>query len=421
MNAPDNREVENRLLLEKQRFEALFKYATMGILVTNDRGAIVMANSFVLKEFGYREEEMLGKSVEQLIPDRFHEGHTRYRDTYYHHPETRPMGAGRDLFAVRKNNSEFPVEISLSPFRTSEGLFVIAFIVDISVRKEKEYADRRHQEEMAVANEAIKKLNEELEAKVTERTQRLEKTLHELEISRDEISQTLEKEKELNDLKSRFVSMASHEFRTPLSTILSSASLLAKYTLTEEQPKRDKHIQRIKSSVNNLTGILNEFLSIGRIEDGKLEAHFADFNLPELLTAVCTEMEEMKKPGQVIRYHHEGGEQVSLDIELLRNVLINLLSNAIKFSPENAAIEVNSIVRNGGHITISLKDEGMGIPPEDQEHLFERFFRGKNVINIQGTGLGLHIVGKYIELMQGTISYTSELNKGTEFILNFKL
>ncbi len=412
---------ENKLLREKQRFEALFNYATMGILVADHHGKIIQANNYALKEFGYQESDLVGQHVEQLIPSRFQHNHVDYRNAYNHHPETRPMGAGRDLFARRKDGSEFPVEISLSPYQTEEGLFVIAFIIDISVRKEKEDADKKHREEITRVNTAIRKLNDELEAKVMERTRQLEQTLQELEASRDEMSLSLEKEKELNDMKSRFVSMASHEFRTPLSTILSSASLLAKYTLTEEQPKRDKHIQRIKSSVNNLTGILNEFLSIGRIEDGKLEAHFADFNLPELLTAVCTEIGEMKKSGQVIRYHHEGDKLVSLDMELLRNVLINLLSNAIKFSPENAVIEVNSIARDDGHITISLKDEGMGISAEDQEHLFERFFRGKNVINIQGTGLGLHIVGKYIELMQGSISYTSELNKGTEFILNFKL
>src|SRR5690242_7188774 len=218
----------------------------MRILVADHHAKGLQAYNYALKEFGYQGSDLVGQHVEQLIPSRFQHNHVDYRDAYSHHPETRPMGAGRDLFARRKDGSEFPVEISLSPYQTEEGLFVIAFIIDISVRKEKEDADKKHREEITRVNAAIRKLNDELEAKVTERTRQLEQTLAALEASRDEISLSLEKEKELNDMKSRFVSMASHEFRTPLSTILSSASLLAKYTLTEEQPKRDKHIQRIK-------------------------------------------------------------------------------------------------------------------------------------------------------------------------------
>ena len=213
--------------------------------------------------------------------------------------------------------------------------------------------------------------------------------------------------------------MASHEFRTPLSTILSSASLVAKYTETEEQEKRDKHIHRIKSSVSNLTGILNEFLSIGKIEDGKIQANICEFNIKELVSAVCTEMQAIAKTGQIISCTHNGDEMVSLDPSLLRNVILNLLSNAIKFSPDKGGITVTSTANNKD-IQLNIKDSGIGISREDQEHLFERFFRGTNATNIQGTGLGLHIVAKYIELMNGQIDFISELEKGTEFIVNFK-
>lgn len=212
--------------------------------------------------------------------------------------------------------------------------------------------------------------------------------------------------------------MASHEFRTPLSTILSSASLLAKYTSGDDQEKRDRHIHRIKSSVNNLTDILNEFLSIGKIEDGKLAVHFCDFNIRDLITGVCTEIQALAKTGQTIQYQHSGEPIVQLDPTLLRNVIINLLSNAVKFSPERGKIEVTSAA-DGMLVEIRVKDSGIGISSEDQEHLFERFFRGANVTNIQGTGLGLHIVGKYIELMNGHIDFISELEKGTEFIIKF--
>jgi signal transduction histidine kinase len=268
-------------------------------------------------------------------------------------------------------------------------------------------------------NEAFRQLNDELEAKVEERTRQLEGTLNELKASRDEISQSLEKEKEVNDMKSRFVAMASHEFRTPLSTILSSASLLSKYTSGEDQPKRDKHVQRIKSAVNNLTGILNEFLSVGRMEDGGLAAHPRAFDVEELLVGVCAEMRDIAKPGQQITCTHQGASTAWLDSELLRNVLINLLSNAIKFSPGERPIRVASRMEETGKLEISVTDEGMGIPAGDQQHLFERFFRADNAMNIQGTGLGLHIVAKYMELMGGELRFASELGKGTRFILIF--
>jgi PAS domain S-box-containing protein len=404
--------VERSLEREKQRFEALFSHATMGIIVTDERGRIAQVNQFALREFGYLREALIGKNVEDLIPKRFHAHHADYRHSYNHHPEIRPMGAGRELFGRRSDGTEFPVEISLSPYKTEEGLFIIAFVIDISVRKEKEL-------EIIRMNEAFRQLNDELEAKVEERTRQLEGTLNELKASRDEISQSLEKEKEVNDMKSRFVAMASHEFRTPLSTILSSASLLSKYTSGEDQPKRDKHVQRIKSAVNNLTGILNEFLSVGRMEDGGLAAHPRAFDVEELLVGVCAEMRDIAKPGQQITCTHQGASTAWLDSELLRNVLINLLSNAIKFSPEERPIRVASRMEETGKLEISVTDEGMGIPAGDQQHLFERFFRADNAMNIQGTGLGLHIVAKYMELMGGELSFTSELGKGTRFILIF--
>src|SRR4029078_8230173 len=198
----------------------------------------------------------------------------------------------------------------------------------------------------------------------------------------------------------------------------SSASLVAKYTEAEEQEKRDKHIQRIKSSVTNLTNLLNEFLSIGKIEDGKVVANNCDFNIKELITALCTEMEALAKKSQQIIYHHTGNEIIYLDPSLLRNVITNLLSNAIKFSPQSGIIQVNSNVSEK-EVRLRVKDNGIGISSEDQEHLFERFFRGANVTNIQGTGLGLHIVTKYAELMNGAVTCKSELGKGTEFVLEF--
>lgn len=402
-----------------QRFEALFQNSSLGMLIANEQGEIVLVNDFLVLSFGYADaKELIGKKVELLIPARFHTHHVNDRENFNKHPRQRSMGEGRDLFGVKKGGKEFSVEVSLSSYRNNEGFFVLGFISDISRRKEIEQSVYDQQKQVAERNITIEKLNEELENKVNERTQQLQSILKELEKSKNVLTKALGKEKDLGDLKSRFVSMASHEFRTPLSTILSSASLLAKYTLTEEQDKRDRHIQRIKSSVNNLTNILNEFLSIGKMEDGMIAVNNIDFNAKELLTSICNEMHELLKTGQQIFYEHSGNTNVTLDPSLLKNVLFNLLSNAIKFSGENTHIYFTGCVEENS-FEIKVKDQGIGMTKSDQEHLFERFFRGSNAINVQGTGLGLHIVAKYMELMNGNIIIESELEKGTEITLTF--
>jgi signal transduction histidine kinase len=328
------------------------------------------------------------------------------------------MGMGRDLFGITKNGRELPLEISLSSYSNDDGVFSIAFISDITSRIEAQNKLREQRLELASMNKKMEALNEELEKKVEARTSKLQETMQKLEASKDELSKALSKEKDLGDLKSAFVSMASHEFRTPLSTILSSASLLAKYKLTEDQEKRDRHIQRIKSSVINLNNILNEFLSLGKIEDGKITAHESVFDIKELVSLQINEMTEILKPGQKVTYSHTGNNEVRLDEVLFKNILINLLSNAIKFSAENKPVLITTNVRDR-ELIFSIKDEGMGISKKDQAHLCEIFFRAGNAINIPGTGLGLHIVARYVEMMNGTIEIKSELDKGTEIILIF--
>jgi PAS domain S-box-containing protein len=411
--------VTEKYITENDRFEALFQYASMGILVTDSKGVITMANHFLLSQFGYTHpKELEGEKIEKLIPGRFRPNHGAQRDGYFNKPERRSMGEGLDLFAIKNDGTEFPVEISLSHYKTDEGSYAIAFISDISKRKEIEKAVLEQKDQLAAINEKIEDLNNDLEQKVEFRTNQLQQAMEQLEASKDELTKALGKEKELSDMKSRFVSMASHEFRTPLSTILSSASLIAKYLETDEQEKRDKHIKRIKSAVSNLTDILNDFLSIGKMEDGKIVANITNFSITEFLTTINSELQGITKNGQQIEYAHTGDQYVNLDASLLRNVIINLLSNAIKFSPENKVIHIASEVSQQ-EITIRIKDAGIGISEEDQQHLFERFFRGANATNIQGTGLGLHIVAKYIELMDGQIDFKSKLEDGTTFIIKF--
>jgi PAS domain S-box-containing protein len=396
------------------KFEALFNSASMAIIVVDKHGKIVMANDYANNLFAYTNDSMIGELLEKLIPQRYHHHHVGYRDHYIEQPKARTMGLGMTLSALKKDGSEFPVEISLGHFKTEEEQFAIAYIADISKRKLNEEKIILQQAEMEMVNEEMKKLNANLEATVENRTNELQITLNALKESKDELTLSLEKEKEVNDLKSRFVSMASHEFRTPLSTILSSISLLSKYITSEEQHKRDKHIDRIKSSVKTLTDILNEFLSLGRIEEGKVDVKPEVFDLPSFFNEIMNEMSVLLKPGQNFKYSHAGKSNTYSDSNLLKHVMINLISNAIKFSPENEIILIESGVTTE-LTTIKVTDNGIGIPPSDQVHLFERFFRATNVTNIQGTGLGLHIVGRYIKILKGTIKYTSEFEKGSTF------
>lgn len=390
---------------ELQRFEALFNFASIGILVTNELGEIVLINDFALKQFGYEREELMGVTIEQLIPQRFRGRHVGHREGYNNRPQSRPMGIGLDLYASRKDGSEFPVEISLSQYKHEEGSFVIAYINNITERKK--------------AEEKIEKLNNELEQKISERTSQLTNALEQLEHSKEEVMTALNKEKELSELKSRFVSMASHEFRTPLSTILSSAFLVNQYTTEAEQPKRSKHIQRIISSVTLLTEVLNDFLSVGKIEEGGVQVRRTNFDIESHINSIIQEMQDIVQEGQKIAYTHTGSSQVMLDPSLLKHIMLNLIGNAIKFSGKHTVINVHS-EHTGNSVILKVKDAGIGISREDQQHLFERFFRGANVSNIQGTGLGLHIVSKYAELMDGNITCNSELNKGTTFTVTFR-
>ncbi len=652
-------------------FEAFFEYATMGILVTDGNGQIVAINPFALKEFGYSEDELIGKKIEILIPQRFHHKHIHQREKYAENPQTRPMGLGMNLFGVRKDSTEFPVEVSLGHYTSDSSKNIVAFITNISVRKaaeaeiiklnielentvthrtkdlqeamqllgktnerlenvltfqktlldtagamiiatdengiiklfnpeaalrlgysESEVVDKEtpvlfhdkkeverkrkellklfginlensfdvlvenarrniHEEEeyiyvgkngdsfsvsltitalkdfkgnitgyIGIAVDISERIKAEKELKKVQRLflqllhnypdgiisiidknynfvytgGELHKRLHsdigqligkemypqfpeslrkiifvmlenvfqdkvlisdfelpfpivgrsyimdafplteedgsvnnigviiknisKLKKAEEDLREALKIERNLGELKSRFVSMASHEFRTPLSTVLSSAYLIEKYTSGEDQPKREKHLQRIVSSVNMLTDILNDFLSLGKMEEGKLQAKFSEFNIEEMIHATLEEIKNNLKKDQQINYQHQGNPNVFLDNSLLKHIVMNLVSNASKFSSDTSTIDIKTTNQNE-QIILSVKDNGIGISQEDQQHLTERFFRGTNAGNIQGTGLGLHIISKYAELMHGKMQCKSELEKGTEFVVTF--
>ncbi|WP_242118919.1 PAS domain-containing sensor histidine kinase [Aestuariivivens sediminicola] len=284
----------------------------------------------------------------------------------------------------RKDGSTYPVEVHLQ-LSTLNGKDVFtAIILDITERK----------------NYTTK-----LERKVEKRT-------HQLEIA-------LNKEKELNELKTKFLSLVSHEFKTPLSAILTSSELLSKYQLTEQQEKREKHIKTIEDKVHFLNNIINDFLSVEKLETGKVNYRFDQFKLSKVVNEVVYDANMLLKEGQQIKYP-EDIDDLSLyqDEKIIQLILSNLLYNAVNYSPEGSTIELY-VRQNEKTTTVTVKDNGFGIPEEDQKHIFERYFRAHNVTNIQGTGIGLNIVKNHLENLGGSIYFESEENKGTTFVIAF--
>ena len=396
--------MSNAIFSNPKHFEAIFHEAAIGILVTNAQFNIILSNEFAQSLCGYSEAELLNQNISILIPNHLKGRHEGHLDKLNQQPIARPMGAGLDLKAKRKDESLFPIEISLSHFRENEKMYYIAFVSDVTLKRKVEM-------ELILKNQEINQLNESLEEEVKARTQALQNTLAQLEIQTHELENALQKEIELGDLKTRFVSMASHEFRTPLTSILSSAALIEKYTSADQQPKREQHIQRIKSSVSHLTEILEEFLAVGKLEAGKVEVRPEDFSVSEFFDDLVSDLAGMKKPGQEIELSlSHPPARFSTDTSMLRKILLNGLSNALKFSQKNVFLCVQM---RDASMQISIEDQGIGISEQDQKHLFERFFRGGNANIIPGTGLGLHIMDRYVRLIQGQLSLTSELDHGT--------
>ncbi|GAB4230293.1 MAG: hypothetical protein Tsb0034_02120 [Ekhidna sp.] len=411
----------------------LFYSSGEGIMFFGTNGKILTANPRAQQMFGYKEAELTGKEVEHLIPEKFRKNHQKLRGEYVKNPAPRQMGTGRDLEGLRKDGSTFPLEISLSYLQHDNQKMIVAFITDISVRKENE----KKLEEQRLK---LEEYTTSLERKVKERTSELEhlnlglqSQIHERKLAEEELKQSLsdlkraeqeillslEKEKELNELKSRFVSMASHEFRTPLTTVLSSANLIGKYTENDQQELREKHISRIKKSVENLTAILNDFLSIEKLESGVIKIEIGSVDVPELLEEVVEEVGLTLKEGQEIQLECPK-IVVKSDAHIMKNILINLISNASKYSEKGDPISIVSR-KEADYLEIAVKDQGIGIPKAEQKNMFQRFFRAGNVTNIQGTGLGLTIVKRYAELLGGYIDFESEEGKGSTFSLRLPL
>ncbi|WP_041537211.1 PAS domain-containing sensor histidine kinase [Pseudopedobacter saltans] len=382
---------------------AIIDTAIDGIITIDSNGIVESINPSACSLFRYTPSEVIGNNISMLMPEPDRSRHDGYLHRYQKTGEPHIIGIGREVKGLRKDGSLFPFRLAVSEVQFHGRIIYTGFIHDLSREKD--------------AEQQLKKYTNRLEHLVEERTLTLQSLIKQLQHAKEEVSNSLEKEKELNQLKSRFVSMASHEFRTPLSAIQLSASLIEKYNSQYGNDSISKHVSKIKSNVGNLTNILNDFLSLERLEAGKIETQISTFDIVKFAEEITEEMQMVAKQNQNIIYQHTGTKsKITTDLNLLKNCIVNLIGNAIKYSGENTFIEFNTEMLNKKCI-IMIKDNGIGIPATEQKHLFEAFFRAHNTGSIPGTGLGLNIVDRYVQLMNGTISFESAENKGTTFTI----
>lgn len=411
------------LMTEKNQdvFQILSEAISEGIIVVDETQKIITINSSTEELFGFTKDELIGKPLNTLIPTNYHHNHKNHFETFYKNSEKRTMGHGRNLFALHKSGRQFPVEVGLNPFMVQDKKYVMALVIDISER--------------LAAEKVIRDLNVNLEDKIKKRTEQLNKSVEQLKtLNRDleeeiqkrieaenKIKSALEKEIELNELKTKFLSLVSHEFKTPLSGILTSTVLVGKYKETSQQIKRDKHLNTIIDKVNYLNSILNDFLSIERIDSGKVKYKFTSFMLSKVVNEAIYNSNMLLKPGQRINYPKDIDDYVIYqDEKVLELILSNLINNAIKYSPQNSSINLEFTL-TPKHLIFKIIDEGIGIPEKDQKNIFERYFRAENALLEQGTGIGLNIVKGHVESLGGNINFTTEENKGTTFTVELPI
>jgi PAS domain S-box-containing protein len=392
------------------RLQAVIDHAINGIITIDKNGIIESINPAAAELFGYDQEEVIGNNINILMPEPHHSHHDQYLQKYERTKEPKIIGIGREVYGIKKNGEKFPFRLSVSEVKLNDRTIYTGILHDMS--------------EIRNAEDKLIQLNEKLEAKVEERTKEIErvvnrllKTNQALESKEEELQKSLEKERDLSELKSRFVSMASHEFRTPLSTVQSSAALIKMYHKENQQKQREKHVDKIRAAVSHLTGILNDFLSISKLEEGKVGPLIVDFDPKLICIEIMDEMEGMLKEEQHFQFTSQMEKQsFHNDRAIFKNILFNLFSNAIKYSGEGATIECN-LAYYDDLLEIVVKDHGIGIPYEEQKYLFDRFFRASNVESIQGTGLGLNIVYHYLQVIHGSIRFESQRGKGSTFFI----
>jgi PAS domain S-box-containing protein len=395
-------------------FKLLTEAVSEGLLVVNRNRVIVATNEKADMMFGYRREELIDQPLGILIPEPYKKLHHEHVDEYFKTHESRKMATERCLFGERKNNEKFPIEVSLNPFTLYDTDYFLALVFD--------------QTEISKRDFKIKELNEHLEKKIRTRTLELRETVAMLkkEIKKREAAEkkmklALERERELNELKTKFLSLVSHEFKTPLSGILTSATLVGKYKYSNQQDKRDKHLNTIIGEVGHLNTILTDFLSIERIEKGKEIYKVTEFSLSKVVNEVVYSANMLLKSGQHINYP-QNIEDVLIyhDEKIITLIITNLLYNSVKYSPEDSNIDIFiDLIKD--KLILKIKDQGIGIPVKDQKHIFKRYFRAENALLNQGTGIGLNIIKGHIKNLGGKIYFESKEKIGSIFTVELPI
>jgi PAS domain S-box-containing protein len=362
----------------EDRFRELLEAAPDAIIEVDEAGRIILMNAATEKLFGYSRGELLGQTVEALIPAQARMRHAEHRTQYRNHPATRPMGTGMTLLARRKDGSEFPVEISLSPVQSEEGLRVTAIVRDVTERK-------KFEEEIRAANQQL-----EARAREVERADRL---------------------------KTEFLASMSHELRTPLHTIIGFTDLLAEELEGPLNEKQKRFLSHVHQDSQHLLELINDILDLSKIEAGQMELHPSIFDARAVIADAINSVRPLANAKNIFLENRvEGDAFVRADPVRLREILNNLLGNAIKFTPEQGNVWIDAEAA-AGRMKFTVGDTGIGISPEDQEAIFDKFRQvGPTTRGLrEGTGLGLAIVKRLVEMHGGTITVESEPGVGSRF------
>lgn len=405
----------------KDFYKICFDNSREGIIVTDEMGNIFLVNKRIESIFGYSEIELVNKNVNLLLPKSIR---NRLIDTHKNEPSISNKKINldhRNLYGIHKDGHKVPVIVGLNYFELDGKLFIKAFISDITNYKKKEQLFRKLnlnlEQEVKLKNDELNLINKQLK----EANKVLIVEIQNKIVAEKKVKSALEKEKELTNLKSNFLTLASHEFRTPLSGIMTSATLIEKYLESSVVEKIPKHVDQIKAMVHHLNRILYDFLTLEQLNSNEIKLNKTRLNPFNLINEIIVDIKSLLKKDQKIKYTvNNSNKELYCDKKILIAVITNLLYNAIKYSPENSLIELNSTIKDN-KIIISIKDYGIGIPKKDQKHIFERFFRAHNALEIQGTGIGLNIIKGYVDNLGGSIKFKSIENIGTTFIVEMPI